>query len=152
MFQPLRLLVNLVPRIVEEIMEVALQQTMVTKNLQSSHPAGRSQTHAVVLFVFHKGGLLGSEFLQHSGYGSGTHAEMMSRSGPPELASCRSQSNARRGAFRISQRGAFGQRVFAAFRLRKRHARRDDERGRCWSPVPGPRRPAPAGLSEDRIR
>src|ERR1039458_4002925 len=55
MLQPLRLVVNLVPRVVEEIMEEALQQTMVPKNLQSSHLAGRGQTRAVMLFVFHEG-------------------------------------------------------------------------------------------------
>ena len=63
MFQPFRLLVNLVPRVVEEIMEEALQQTMMAKNFQSSHLPGRRQTHAVMLFVLHEGRLLCRELL-----------------------------------------------------------------------------------------
>jgi len=54
MFQPFRLIVNFVPRVVEEIMEEALQQAVVAKDLQSAHPAGCRQTHAVMLFVFYK--------------------------------------------------------------------------------------------------
>ena len=77
MFQPFRLIVNLVPGVVEEIMEETLQQTMMAKNLQSSHLPGRRQTHAMMLFVLHKRGLLRSELLQHSSYGSGTDTEMM---------------------------------------------------------------------------
>ena len=79
MLQTLRLIVNLVPRVVEEIMEEALQQTMVAKNLQSSHLAGRRQTRAVMLFVFHEGRLLCRELLQHSSYGSRPDTEMMSQ-------------------------------------------------------------------------
>ena len=79
MFQPFRLFVNLVPRVVEEIMEETLQQTVVAKNLQGSHLAGRRQTHAVVLFVFHERRLLCRELLQHSSYGSGADTEMMGR-------------------------------------------------------------------------
>ena len=78
MFQPFRLIVNLVPGVVEEIMEETLQQTMVAKNLQSSHLPGRRQTHATMLFVLHRGGLLCSELLQHSSYGCSTDTEMMS--------------------------------------------------------------------------
>src|SRR5947209_2671720 len=78
MLQPLCLLVNLVPRVVEEIMEEALQQTMMAKNLQSPHLAGRRQTRAVMLFVFHEGWLLCRELLQHSSYGSRADTEMMS--------------------------------------------------------------------------
>ena len=74
--QPFRLIVNLVPRVVEEIMQETLQQAVVAKNLQSAHlPRGR-QTHAVVLFVFHKRRLLRGELLQHSGDGSGADAKM----------------------------------------------------------------------------
>ncbi len=78
MLQPFRLIVNLVPRVVEEIVEETLQQTVMAKNLQSAHLPGRSQTHAVVLFVFHKRRLLCRELLQHSSYGSGTDTEMLS--------------------------------------------------------------------------
>ena len=77
MLQPFCLIVNLVPRVVEEIMEETLQQTMVAKNLQSSHLPGRCQTHAVMLFVLHKGWFLCSELLQHSSHGSSTDTEML---------------------------------------------------------------------------
>lgn len=76
MFKPFRLIVNLVPRVVEEIMEEALQQTVVTKDLQSAHLPGCSQTRAVVLFVFHQGRLLGRELLEHSSDGGGTDTKM----------------------------------------------------------------------------
>ena len=77
MFQPFCLIVNLVPRVVEEVMEETLQQTMMAKNLQGSHPPGRRQAHAVMLFVPHKGWLLCSQLLEHSSYGSSTDTEMM---------------------------------------------------------------------------
>ncbi len=76
MFQPFRLIVNFVPGIVEEIMEKTLQQAVMAKNLQSAHPPGCRQTHAAVLFVFHKWRFLGRELLEHSRYGCGTDAEM----------------------------------------------------------------------------
>ncbi len=76
-FQPFCLIVNLVPRVVEEIMEEALQQTVVTKNLQSAHPPHDSQTHTLVLLVFHKRWLLRCELLEHSSNGSSTDAEML---------------------------------------------------------------------------
>jgi hypothetical protein len=79
MFQPFRLIVNLVPRVVEEIMEETLQQTVVAKNLQSAHLPRCSQTRAVVLLVFHKRRLLCRELLEHSGDGSGTDAKMLSK-------------------------------------------------------------------------
>jgi len=72
MLQALGFIVNLVPRVVEQIVEETLQQTMVAKDLQSPHLPGRRQTRAVMLFVFHEGGLLCRELLQHSRYGSGT--------------------------------------------------------------------------------
>ena len=77
MLQPFRLIVDLVPRVVEEIMEETLQQTVMAKNLQRAHLPGGRQTHAVVLLVFHKRWLLCRELLQHSGDGSGTDAEMV---------------------------------------------------------------------------
>ncbi len=80
MFQPFGLVMNLVPRIVEEIMEEALQQTMVAKNLQSAHLPGRCQTHTVVLFVFHERWLLRGELLEHSRHRSSTDTEMLGES------------------------------------------------------------------------
>jgi len=80
MFQPFCLIVNLVPRVVEKIMEETLKQTMVAKYLQSSHLPGRSQAYAMVLFVLHKRWLLSSELLQHSSHGSSTDTEMMGKS------------------------------------------------------------------------
>ena len=77
MFQPFGLVVNLVPRVVEEIMEETLQQAVMAKNLQSAHLSGRCQTHAVVLFVFHERRLLRRELLEHSGDGSRTDTEML---------------------------------------------------------------------------
>ena len=61
-FQPLRdvvlqafaLIVNLVPRVVEEIMQETFQQAVMAENLQSAHLARGSQTHSVVFLVFHK--------------------------------------------------------------------------------------------------
>ena len=76
MLKPFRLIVNLVPRVVEEIMEEALQQTVVTKDLQSAHLPRSSQTRAVVLFVFHQGRLLCRQLLEHSSDGSGTDTKM----------------------------------------------------------------------------
>ena len=77
MLQPFCLIVNLVPRVVEYIMEEALQQTMVAKNLQGSHLPTCRQTHAMMLFVFHEWRLLRSELLEHSCYGSSSDTEMM---------------------------------------------------------------------------
>jgi hypothetical protein len=74
--EPFCLIVNLVPRVVEEIMEETLQQTVVTKNLQSARLPRCSQTHAVVLLVFHKRWLLCRELLEHSSDGSGTDTKM----------------------------------------------------------------------------
>src|SRR5271165_3303526 len=87
MFQPFGLLVNLIPGVVEEIVQETLQQTMVAKDFQSSHLSGRRQTHAVMLFIFHQGWLLCSELLQHSSYGSGTDIKMTSEgiAGNPSL-------------------------------------------------------------------
>jgi hypothetical protein len=78
MLQPFCFIVNLVPGVVEEIMEEALQQTVVTKHLQSAHLPGCGQTHAVVLLVFHKRRLLYREFLEHTSHGSSTDTKMMS--------------------------------------------------------------------------
>lgn len=61
-------------------MEETLQQTMVAKNLQSTHFSGRCQTHAVVLFVSHKRRLLCSEFLQHSRHRRSTDTEVLDES------------------------------------------------------------------------
>lgn len=77
MFQPFRLIVNLVPRVVEEIMEETLQQAVMAKNFQSAPLSGRRQTHAAMFFVFHKRRLLRRELLQHSGYGGGADAEVL---------------------------------------------------------------------------
>ncbi len=52
---------------------------MVAKNLQGSHLPARRQTHSMMLFVLHEGGLLRRQLLQHSSYGSGTDAQMMSQ-------------------------------------------------------------------------
>ena len=76
MLKPFRLIVNLVPGVVEEIMEEPLQQTVVTKDLQSALLPRCGQTRAVVLFVFHKWRLLCGQLLQHSGDGSGTDTKM----------------------------------------------------------------------------
>jgi len=77
--QPFCLIVNLIPRIVEEITEETLQQTVTAKNLQSAHFPRCSQTRAVVLLVFHKRWLLCRELLEHSGYGSGTDTKTLSK-------------------------------------------------------------------------
>src|SRR6266700_3071166 len=77
MLQPFGLIVNFVPRVVEEIMEETLEQTVVAKNLQSAHLPGRCQTHAVMLFVLHKTWLLRSQLLQHSSNGCGADTEML---------------------------------------------------------------------------
>src|SRR5260370_16172070 len=78
MFQPFRLVVNLVPRVVEEIMQETLQQTVMTKNLQSAHLPGCSQAAAVVLLVLHKRRLLCRQLLEHSSDGSRTDPKMLS--------------------------------------------------------------------------
>ncbi len=80
MFQPFRFLVDLVPRIVQEIVEEALQQTMMAKNLQRAHLSRRRQKHAMMLLVFHKRGLLRRELLKHPGDGCRAHAKMKSQS------------------------------------------------------------------------
>ena len=79
MFQPFRLIVNLVPRVVEEIVEEALQQAVMAKNLQSAHLPYCRQTHAAVLFVLHKRRLLRRELLEHSSDGSRTDTKMLSK-------------------------------------------------------------------------
>lgn len=78
MFQPFCLIVNLIPRVVEDIMEKTLQQTMVAQNLQSAHLPGCCQTYAAMLFVFHKGWLLRGELLEHARHRSSADTEMMS--------------------------------------------------------------------------
>ena len=77
MFQPFCLFVNLVPRVVEEIMKEALQQAVMAKNLQSPHLPSCGQTHAVMLFVFYKRPLLRRELLEHSSDGCGTDTEIL---------------------------------------------------------------------------
>ena len=79
MFQPFRLIVNLIPRVVDEIMEETLQQTVRAKNLQSAHLTGCSQTHAVVLLVFHKRWLLCRQLLEHPSDRSSADAKMQSQ-------------------------------------------------------------------------
>jgi len=88
MFEPFRLIVNLIPRVVEEIMKETLQQTVVTKNLESAHLAGCGQAHAAVLLVLHERWRLRSELLQHSRYGSSTDTKMLRQriAGNPFLA------------------------------------------------------------------
>jgi len=76
MFQPFCLIVNFIPRIIQEIMEETLQQAVMAKNLQRAHLPGRCQAHAVVLFVFYERRLLCRQFLEHSGYGGRADAEM----------------------------------------------------------------------------
>jgi hypothetical protein len=77
MLQPFCLIVNLVPRVVEEIMEETLEQAVMAKNFQGAHLPSRRQARAAVLFVFHKRRLLRRELLKHSSYGSCTHTEMV---------------------------------------------------------------------------
>lgn len=76
MFQPFGLVVNFVPRVVEEVMEETLQQAVVAKDLQGAPLPGCRQTHAVVLFVSYKRGLLRRELLEHSSNGCGADAKM----------------------------------------------------------------------------
>jgi len=80
MFQPFCLIVNLVPRVVKEIMEETLQQAVMAKNFQSAHLSSRCQTHAAVLFVFHKWWLLCRELLEHTSNRSSTDTEMLGES------------------------------------------------------------------------
>jgi hypothetical protein len=58
-------------------MEEAFEQTVVAKHFQGAHLAGSSQSHAVMLLVFHKRRLLRGELLKHSGNGSGADTEML---------------------------------------------------------------------------
>jgi len=80
MFQPFCFIVNLVPRVVEEIMKETLQQAVMAKDFQSAHLPRRSQTYAAVLLVFHKRWLLCRELLEHSSNGGSTDAKMQSKS------------------------------------------------------------------------
>jgi hypothetical protein len=61
-------------------MEETLQQTVMAKNLQSAHLPRGSQTHAVMLFVFHKWRLLRRQLLEHSSDGSSADTKMLSQS------------------------------------------------------------------------
>jgi hypothetical protein len=65
MLQPIRLVVNLVPGVIEEIVQETFQQAVVTKHLKSALLSRRGQTRAVMLFVLHKWRLLGGELLEH---------------------------------------------------------------------------------------
>jgi len=77
--QPFCLVVNLVPRVVEELVEETLQQTVVANDLQSTHLPRCSQTRAVVLHVSHKRWLLCRELLEHSSHGSSTDTKTLSK-------------------------------------------------------------------------
>ncbi len=79
MLQPLCLIVHLVPRVIEEIMEETLQQTVVAKNLQRAHPPVGGQTRAVMLLIFHKRRLLCRELLEHSSDGGSTDTKVLSK-------------------------------------------------------------------------
>src|SRR5580658_2959478 len=77
--QAFRLIVHLVPGVVEEIMQETLKQTMVAKNLQRAHFARRAQFYAMVFFVLNKRRLLRRKLLQHSGHGSRADTKMVSQ-------------------------------------------------------------------------
>jgi len=79
MFQAFCLIVNLIPGVVEEIVEETFQQTVVSQNLKSAHLPRCSQLHAVVLLIFHKRRLSCRELLEHSSDGSSTDTKMVSK-------------------------------------------------------------------------
>ncbi len=58
MLQSFCLVVNLIPRIVQDFVKKTLQQAMVAQNLQRAFLAGRGQTRSTVLLVIYRGGLL----------------------------------------------------------------------------------------------
>ena len=78
MLEPFGFVVNLVPGVVEHIVQKALQQAMVAQHLQCALLTSPGQTRTVMFLVIHGRWLLRRQFLQHSRHGSGTNAQMLS--------------------------------------------------------------------------
>ena len=77
MLQPFRLVVDLIPGIIQKVMQETLQQTVVAQNFQGAHLSSGRQTHAVMLFILHMGRLLKRQLLEHSSNRSGTDAKTL---------------------------------------------------------------------------
>ena len=77
MLQALRLLMDVLPGIIENVMKEAFEQPMMANNLQSTLFSARRKPYAVVLLVAHEGRALPSQLLQHSRYGSRAYSEAL---------------------------------------------------------------------------
>jgi hypothetical protein len=75
MLQPLRLFVNLVPGVIEKVVQEPFQQPMVANDFQSALSSGWRKAHAVVLLVADERGMISRQLLQHPGHGSRANAE-----------------------------------------------------------------------------
>jgi len=70
MLQPLRLLMNLIPGVIQNVVQEALQQAMVANYFERAILSRRRKAHPAMLLVADEGGVLAGEPLQHPRYGS----------------------------------------------------------------------------------
>lgn len=76
MFEALGLLVDLVPRVVEDFVEEGFEEAMVTNDFEGALAAGLGEMDSAMLLVGDERGLEGGELLQHIGDGGGRDGEM----------------------------------------------------------------------------
>ncbi len=65
MLQALGLLMHLVPRIAEKLVQKSLEQPMVAQHLEGPHFSGIGQAYAVMLLIFHECGASRGKLLKH---------------------------------------------------------------------------------------
>jgi len=75
MLQALRFFMNLVPGIVEHVVQEAFEQPMVPNHLQRAPSAGWRKPYPVVFLITDEGGAPSRQLLQHPRYGSRTDPE-----------------------------------------------------------------------------
>ena len=76
MFEALGLLVDLVPRVVEDFVEEGFEEAMVTNDFECALAAGLGEMNSAMLLVGDEWGLEGGELLQHIGDGGGRDGEV----------------------------------------------------------------------------
>lgn len=79
MLQSLRLFVNLVPGVIQNIVQEAFEQAMVANHFQGTLSAGTRKAHSMVLFIKHERRVFSRQLLKHPRYGSRPNSETHSQ-------------------------------------------------------------------------